>query len=388
MPGVPTPTGEELLAQLELSTRRPRWPYVLVGLVIGAGGALGLMQYLDGSSGDNEVIEGQEVILATASVESRDLNETVEWTGTLGYGAGIEISGSGGVITAIATTGDLLSRGDTIARIDQEPVVAFYGVLPPYRMLSQNAEGQDVQQLETNLVALGYDPDGTVTIDEDFTYNTELMVERWQEDIGAEITGEVATNAIALLPGPSSVSSASDEGGLANGTMIIAAPRSIVTDLVEEGLLVAATEISELSVIVTVEVADEDEFLVGQSVSIELADETVVAGEVAVIASVVNPALGDSGPSIDISIAVVDADETELVEGPVTVFTVSEQILGATVVPTRALISLLEGGFAVEVVGDDGTTSLVGIELGTFDEGMVEVLSGDLTPGDKVVVPQ
>jgi hypothetical protein len=56
-------------------------------------------------------------------------------------------------------------------------------------------------------------------------------------------------------------------------------------------------------------------------------------------------------------------------------------------VPTRALVSLSEGGFAVEVRTPDGSTRLVGVELGVFDDGVVEVIAGDVTPGDDVVVP-
>ncbi|MFT5026751.1 MAG: hypothetical protein ACI9CV_001512, partial [Ilumatobacter sp.] len=49
--------------------------------------------------------------------------------------------------------------------------------------------------------------------------------------------------------------------------------------------------------------------------------------------------------------------------------------------------SLSEGGFAVEVRTPDGSTRLVGVELGVFDDGVVEVIAGDVTPGDDVVVP-
>ena len=80
--------------------------------------------------------------------------------------------------------------------------------------------------------------------------------------------------------------------------------------------------------------------------------------------------------------------DQELLVGPVTVLSIGEAIEGATVIPTRALVTLAEGGFAVEKVGDDGSTALVGVELGTFDDGVVEVVEGDLAPGDDVVVPR
>ncbi|NIR34535.1 MAG: peptidoglycan-binding protein, partial [Actinobacteria bacterium] len=52
-------------------------------------------------------------------------------------------------------------------------------------------EGPDVRQLEQALVDLGYDPDGALTVDEDFTGFTATVVERWQEDVGIEEDGIV-----------------------------------------------------------------------------------------------------------------------------------------------------------------------------------------------------
>ena len=57
---------------------------------------------------------------------------------------------------------------------------------------------------------------------------------------------------------------------------------------------------------------------------------------------------------------------------------------GVLAVPVEAVLALAEGGYAVEV--DDGTARrLVGVELGVFADGMVEV-TGELSPGDQVVV--
>ena len=56
-------------------------------------------------------------------------------------------------------------------------------------------------------------------------------------------------------------------------------------------------------------------------------------------------------------------------------------------VPVEALLALAEGGYAVELAHDDGTTSLVAVELGAFADGWVEV-TGDVAEGDEVVVPE
>jgi peptidoglycan hydrolase-like protein with peptidoglycan-binding domain len=65
--------------------------------------------------------------------------------------------------------------------------------------------GHDVQQLEEALVALGYDPDGEVTVDKEFTPATQEMVEAWQEDVGAQSDGVVDFGEVVFLPGPAQV---------------------------------------------------------------------------------------------------------------------------------------------------------------------------------------
>ena len=54
--------------------------------------------------------------------------------------------------------------------------------------------------------------------------------------------------------------------------------------------------------------------------------------------------------------------------------------------PVNALVALLEGGYAVERVAD-GTSTLVGVELGIFQDGWVEVRADGLDEGDAVAVP-
>ena len=52
-------------------------------------------------------------------------------------------------------------------------------------------------------------------------------------------------------------------------------------------------------------------------------------------------------------------------------------------VPVEAVLALAEGGYAVEV-RDGTTTHLVGVELGTFADGFVEI-TGDVAEGAEVV---
>ena len=111
--------------------------------------------------------------------------------------------GTGGVVTEVVAAGETIEQGDVLYRVDGEPVVVMYGDIPAYRTLrdlSDNMTGADVLQLETALVALGYDPDSLASVDEEFTDYTETMVERWQEDLGVEETGIVALGDVIFIP--------------------------------------------------------------------------------------------------------------------------------------------------------------------------------------------
>ena len=56
-------------------------------------------------------------------------------------------------------------------------------------------------------------------------------------------------------------------------------------------------------------------------------------------------------------------------------------------VPVSALVALLEGGYAVQV-DDAGQLRYVGVQLGLFANGLVEVSGTGLAEGQKVVVAQ
>ena len=59
-----------------------------------------------------------------------------------------------------------------------------------------------MRQLERNLVALGYDPDGEIEVDEEFDWATAAAVRRWEEDRGVTGDGVVELGEIVFLPAP------------------------------------------------------------------------------------------------------------------------------------------------------------------------------------------
>ena len=71
-----------------------------------------------------------------------------------------------------------------------------------------------------------------------------------------------------------------------------------------------------------------------------------------------------------------------------TVHVVTESHPDVLAVPVNALVALLEGGYAVEVVDADGARRYVGVETGLFEDGKVEVAGDGIAAGDLVVVPR
>ena len=79
------------------------------------------------------------------------------------------------------------------------------------------------------------------------------------------------------------------------------------------------------------------------------------------------------------------AGDTTVPDGmPVSVIVTTVAAEGVLAVPVEAVLALAEGGYALEVADAAGATHLVGVELGVFADGWVEV-SGDVTAGDQVV---
>ena len=80
------------------------------------------------------------------------------------------------------------------------------------------------------------------------------------------------------------------------------------------------------------------------------------------------------------------ADVGDLDGVEVTVSVVRQTRPNVLSVPVDALLALREGGYALEMVAEDGSTYLTLAEVGLFDDAGVEV-SGDFAAGDTIVVP-
>lgn len=98
------------------------------------------------------------VPVTTATVIRTRLSATQTLNGTLGYGSPQSLTGGkAGTVTWLPPSGVLMSRGQALYRVDNEPVPLFYGGTPLYRRLDAvGMVGPDVKVIASNLTALGY----------------------------------------------------------------------------------------------------------------------------------------------------------------------------------------------------------------------------------------
>jgi multidrug efflux pump subunit AcrA (membrane-fusion protein) len=345
-------------------------------LVVAAGGATWAAAGGDSSSDTSDTTATPG---ATATVERRDLvqHETVD--GTLGYGDSQTLYAQAmGTVTALRKPGRVVTRGQALYWVDGKPVTLMYGGVPMWRPLNAATPGgKDIRELERNLVALGYDPDGEIDVDDEWESATTAAVKRWQKEIGLPRTGSVERGQIAFLSGPRRI------GQL----------KTTVGAVLQPGAEVGDT--SSTSRVVDVDLDADKQSLVkeGDKVEVELADGSTVDGWISSVGKVAesetDPQTGEqTTPTVPLEVRLARGAKTGgLDEAPVNVAIQKDRATNVLTVPVSALLALAEGGYAVEVVDPDGTTHLVAVEPGMYADGIVEISGKGIKKGMKMVVP-
>lgn len=314
-----------------------------------------------------------EVELSFAEVVRRDLVEVETYDGTLGRSDGDAIlNRAPGTLTAAVAPGATVTAGQELYRVDDYPVVLLPGDLPAWRQLEEGVdEGPDVEQLERALADLGYDPDETVTIDEEFTTLTEDMVQRWQEDLGVEDDGVVELGEVIFLPG---------DVRIADVTAAVGSP-------LQSGSQLLMTSSVDIVVLIDLPTADQGVLEEGDSVIVVLPDNTETSGTVTSVGTIATTDAQGSA-TVEVEVSLDDPSVAgNLDEAPVEIEVVADSVENVLAVPVTALVALSEGGYAVQVADDDVTLSYIAVDPGFFADGFVEIDADGLQPGDRVVVP-
>jgi peptidoglycan hydrolase-like protein with peptidoglycan-binding domain len=339
----------------------------------------------DGAAAESPVSGGGT---GTATVERRTLAEHLTTSGTIGYaGETTVLARLSGTVTALPAVGDVVRRGERLYALAGEPVLLMYGAVPAYRTLAGGvAEGADVEQLERNLAALGYEPG---TVDEDFTATTAEAVRAWQEAHGLEATGEVELGRVAFLGGAQRVTALEATlgealgggGGESEGEGEAEPPSTPVM------------RTSSTRRVVSVELGADQQSIAhgGQKVAVVLPGGAEVPGEVRSLTAT-EPSGGEEGsgeeaePGLEATVAVTGRHRIPALDGATVNVLFTQQVRKHVLsVPLTALVAIGGERFAV-YVGEGGTRRQIVVTPGLAAAGYVEVQGKKLRPGMTVEV--
>lgn len=319
-----------------------------------------------GTTSATTTTEPAEAKALTDTVSRKTLEHTEEFKGSLGYGDQFALPGqASGTLTAVPAEGNILLPGDELYRVDEQPTIWANGEVPMYRSLGSGSDGADVEQLQRYLQSTGYLSEDA-SIDGEFGSGTRTAVKAWQDDHGLEKTGRIDATQLLFLPYES--------------FRVAAVPR--IGDFVSGGVL----EVTEADLFVTLDVSARKKSVFEGEPTIEVETADGARHQAAIESITAQQAQdGFGGQSYRVRLQLVA--ETSQQPGETKVEVIDVLATNALVVPARALVALVEGGYAIEVVQPDGSASYVAVEIGEFADGWVEI-SGDVSEGASVVVPE
>jgi hypothetical protein len=342
---------------------------VVLGAVAGAAWSAGASGS-HGSSGGNTGAPPPQ----TATVKRQDISATTSENATLGYAASYTVTGQGGgTLTWLPSAGQVIRQGQVLYRVDNgTPVVLLYGSVPAWRSLSEGATGEDVTQLNHDLVDLGYaDISDISALGWDYySWETQYAVADLEVALGVS----------------------SPPGSLSLGSVVFK-PEALRVSLVTAGLgspasgpILSATSDRHV-VTIALSTSMESEVKAGDSVSVTMPDGSDTPGVITAVGTVASGSSGSATVPVYVKLTNPSAAGS-LDQAPVTVYITTSSASNVLVVDVGALLAQPSGGYAVEVARAGNTRRLVPVTVGLFDDnaGLVQV-TGNLRPGERVVVP-
>jgi len=387
----------------EFSARHVAVIAALAGAVVGGLVGGGVAVAASGNSNSNSTASpsGDSSQVATAQVVRTTLTNTVQVGGSIGYDGSYTVTtlrGSG-VYTWLPEPGQVIKQDQPAYSVSSEPVPLLYGSIPAYREFEAGmSDGADVGQLTRDLIALGYG--AGLTQSDHYSSATAAAVERWQNALGLQATGDILLGAVVFEPGPIRVTSVTPSvgapvgGGAGGGTVLTATGTTPI-------------------VVVDLDVGQEYLVKPGDAVSVVLPDGTsTVGGHIETVGTVATcpggsgiGAAGGAGGSagqspcessgsgassaatVTVTIALDSAPPgATFDQAPVNVNITTQQVDNVLAVPVNALLALQGGGYGVEVVTGK-TSHLAGVTTGMYSDTLVQVSGSGITAGTVVEVP-
>lgn len=322
---------------------------------------------------------------AWARVVRTDVVERQQVSGTLDFSGSFAIAddAGAGVITWLPAPGSIVRRGRPLYALDRQSARLLYGSRPASRDLALGVtDGADVQELQQNLRALGFDARGALQANGRFDVATLAAVEEWQRASHEQVTGALPLGSLVFLPGAIRV-----------GTLSVAPG-----DTVQAGGSILSATSARPAVLVPLDPGAVSQLSIGDNALVTLPDGTTVAGRVSAIGRVATTSSSDTSqgnqgnqgsptPTIPVTIS-LSGSHSGLDQAPVQVAIIEQEDRHVLAVPISALLAEPGGAYAVSVA-EGATTRLVDVTPGLFDEiaGRVEVSGPGLAAGMRVEVP-
>ena len=281
--------------------------------------------------------------------------------------------------TSLPAVGRIVRRGQALYSIGGEPIVLLYGAVAPWRAFAPGmAPGRDVAELNANLDALGY---GRGVGGAAFTSATQAALKSFQSARGLPATGQLLLGSVVFEPAAVRVTSVTPTLGAT----------------VQPGPVLGITSTRRV-VTIELDASQQTSVKLGDPVTITLPDNSTTPGRVSFVGTVATTPSssdqsgggGSSSPTIEVDVTPTRPSATgRLDQAPVDVSITTGSVDHALVVPVNALLALSSGGYALEVVGADGSHRLVAVSTGLFDDadGLVQVEGSGVAAGQRVVVP-
>jgi hypothetical protein len=362
---------------------------------VGSGWALGYGPFAPGARPD---ASPGAIPTSTATVIRTSITATEEDPGTLGYDGSFTVFGGlPGTVTWLPARGTVISLGQRLFAVDGQPATLLRGQQPAWRAFAPGmTDGADVQELERDLVAGGYDPQRAITIDDHYDWATKAAVERWQAAHGVpaeQQDGQIPLGQITFLPTPIRVAALAVAAGapVAPGTPVLTA--------------------TSATPVVNVALPADAEPLVhpGQRVMITLPVGGSTSGRVLRVDQSSPPAQGQQGqgspagssggssgasqpPAAATVTVVVGLSNPSVAAGldqaPVQVAIATQTQRNALAAPISALLAKSGGGFQVTVIRGRAQRTVT-VRTGLFDDlsGTVAISGSGITAGTIVQVP-
>ncbi|MGD0198983.1 MAG: efflux RND transporter periplasmic adaptor subunit [Solirubrobacteraceae bacterium] len=357
-------------------SRFSRWRLagVAVLVVVVAVVVVAVTDPFGGGGGGRDVNDGGTGLQA---ITRQSLSSQTETSGTLGFaGSYSVINGASGTLTWLPTVGRFVAQGGVLYRVDGMPVILLTGKVPFYRALSVGMSGADVEQLNRDLVSLGYATSSELSPSSgEFSGATVDALEALEDHLGVTVSATLGLGQAVFLP--VARLRITNVGGTVGGPASPGAP-----------LLTGSSDRRVVSL--QLDAAEQADVAVGDRVTITLPDNATTPGIVTSIGTVASSGQNGGSPSVPVTVRPLDPSATGSIDqAPVVVAITTGSVSNALVVPVDALLALAGGGYAVEEVSPTGRHDLVGVSLGLFDDanGLVQVSGPGLAAGQRVVVP-